>query len=178
MPRKFLKRYLPDPAKLRQRKELRFLGKLLDDPFLLHLNRRSVAGGLAIGLFCAFIPMPFQMVLAAALAIWLRVNLVISVAAVWISNPVTLAPILLFCYRLGTWMLGRPIRETQFTPSLAWFWDRLGQIWMPLYLGSFVVATLAALLGFLLVQVLWRLHIVKALKARRRKKAAERLNKK
>src|SRR4051812_48639281 len=106
MPRKLLKRYLPDPAKLKARKELRALGRLLEDPYLLHLNRRSVAAGLAAGLFVAFIPTLGQMLLAAALAILVRGNLVIAVIAVWITNPLTAPPILYVSYRLGAWMLG------------------------------------------------------------------------
>ncbi|MFG1489351.1 hypothetical protein ABMA58_08885, partial [Oceanospirillum sp. HFRX-1_2] len=43
MPRRIIKKYMPDPKKLQQQKSLRFLGKLLDDPGLLHLTRRSVA---------------------------------------------------------------------------------------------------------------------------------------
>jgi uncharacterized protein len=167
MPRKLLKRYLPDPAKLRARRELRFMGTLLEDPFLLHLNRRSVAGGFALGIFVALIPLPFQMVIAAALAMWLRVNLVISVASVWISNPVTMPPMLFFCYRLGMQLLGRPVRDTHFTPSLQWFWSELAFIWKPLYLGSFVVTVVSSASAFLLVHLLWRLHIVRALKQRR-----------
>ncbi len=169
MPRKLLKQYLPDAAKLRARRELRFLGRLLDDPFLLHLNRRSVAGGFAVGLFWAFIPMPFQMLAAAASAMRLRVNLVIAVATVWISNPVTMAPILFYCYSLGKRLLGRPLREEQFTPSLEWFWEQLGQIWLPLYLGSLAVAITLSIGGFLFVHLLWRLHIVRALKHRKLK---------
>ena len=80
MPRKFLKRHLPDPDQLKARKELRWLGRLLEDPYLLHLNRRSVARGLAIGLFVAFVPTFGQMALAAALAMLLRGNLLIAVA--------------------------------------------------------------------------------------------------
>ncbi|RFA24555.1 hypothetical protein CAI21_21205 [Alkalilimnicola ehrlichii] len=169
MPRKYLKRLLPDPAKLRKRRELRFLGKLLDDPYLLHLNRRSVAGGVALGVFVALIPLPFQMVIAAALAIWLRVNLVIAVASVWISNPLTMPPLLFFCYRVGTVLMGRPVREQHFTPSLEWFWAELGLIWKPLYLGSCVVAVVASLASYLAVHLLWRLFIVRELRRRRLK---------
>lgn len=166
MPRKILQRFLPDPAALRSRRELRFLGGLLDDPFLLHLNRRSVAGACALGLFVAFIPVPGQMPIAALLAILLRVNLVLSVAMVWTTNPITMPPIFYFCYRVGSWLLGNTEREP-FQLTLEWFWLELGIIWQPFLLGCFVVGTIAAALAYTLVQLLWRLHVIRAVRHRR-----------
>lgn len=166
MPRKILQRFLPDPAALRSRRELRFLGGLLDDPFLLHLNRRSVAGACALGLFVAFIPVPGQMPIAALLAILLRVNLVLSVAMVWTTNPITMPPIFYFCYRVGSWLLGNAEREP-FQLTLEWFWLELGIIWQPFLLGCFVVGTIAAALAYTTVQLLWRLHVIRAVRHRR-----------
>ncbi|MDH5777262.1 MAG: DUF2062 domain-containing protein, partial [Gammaproteobacteria bacterium] len=80
MPKKFIQRYMPDHDKIRQHPHLnKMFGTLLHDPNLLHLNRRSVSGAFFIGLFMAFVPMPFQMVPAAALAIYFRTNLPISI---------------------------------------------------------------------------------------------------
>jgi uncharacterized protein (DUF2062 family) len=166
MPRKILQRYLPDPATLLSRRELRFLGGLLDDPFLLHLNRRSVAGACALGLFVAFIPVPGQMPIAALLAILLRVNLVLSVAMVWTTNPITMPPIFYFCYRVGSWLLGNAEREP-FQLTLEWFWLDLGIIWQQFLLGCFVVGTMAAALVYTTVQLLWRLHVMRAVRHRR-----------
>ena len=104
----FFQRYLPDSQKLCAHKNLRFLGDLLHDPRLWHFNRRSTVRGLAAGAFFAFVPIPWQMVLAAATAAWLRFNLPVAVAMVWITNPLTLPPIVFVNYRFGTWLLGWP----------------------------------------------------------------------
>ncbi|MFW6343056.1 MAG: DUF2062 domain-containing protein, partial [Halothiobacillaceae bacterium] len=80
---------------------MRVFGSRLQDGNLWHLNRRSVSGGVAVGLFSAFVPIPFQMVLAAGLAILLRVNLPLSVVLVWITNPITIVPLLWVANRIG-----------------------------------------------------------------------------
>ncbi len=175
MPRKFLRHYLPDPGTLRRHRRLKILGVLLHDPNLWHLNRYTVSGGVAIGLFLAFIPMPMQMLVAAALAIPFRVNLPIAVAMVWVSNPLTMPPMFYFSYRVGTWFLGAPVRDRGFEPSLDWFWYELGNIWQPLYLGSVICGVVVALAGYGLVHLAWRLHIRAHLRrrARRRKISQE-----
>ena len=166
MPRRLLKRYMPDPHRLKQRKALRPLGRLLEDPFLLHLNRRSVAGGVGVGLFCAMLPIPGQMLVAGLLAIGLRVNLVLSVVLIWITNPVTIPPIFYFNYSLGTWILGQPSPGPRFQPTLEWFWHQFGSIWQPLVLGSLLMATLLGFAGYGLTHLLWRLHVVRHVRHR------------
>ena len=58
-----------------------------------HLNRRSVAGGVAVGLFVSWLPLPLQMVFAATIAAVMRVHVPVSVVMVWFSNPLTFAPV-------------------------------------------------------------------------------------
>ena len=69
MPKRLIKKFFPDPETIKEHKHLKVFGSLLYDPNLWHLNRRSFAGALAVGLFVAFIPLPTQMIIAAALAI-------------------------------------------------------------------------------------------------------------
>ena len=172
MPRKFVRRYLPDSGSVRRHQRMQLFGRLLHDPNLWHLNRHSVAGGLAIGLFLAFMPMPFQMIPAAALAILLRVNLPMALAGVWVSNPLTMAPMLYFQYRMGKLLMGERIRETGFEPTLQWFWAELTLIWQPLLLGSTLCGIVAALAGYGFIHLLWRINIRRHLRRRKEKRAA------
>ncbi len=62
----------------------------------------NIALGLAIGILVAMTPtIGIQMVLAAAIAASFRANKIVSMAAVWISNPVTMISIYFFNWRVG-----------------------------------------------------------------------------
>ena len=169
MPKHIFKRYMPDHNTIRDHKSLRFLGTLLHDPNIMHLNRRSVSGAFSVGLFMAFVPVPFQMLLAAIGAIVARVNLPISVALVWITNPLTIPPMFYFAYKVGTWILGTPAREFTFEHSLGWLMQELGAIWAPFLLGCFVCSTVLAILGNVLVRGFWRFHVGRSWRQRKAK---------
>ena len=173
MPRRIIKRYMPDPEFIRSHKHLRFLGTLLHDPNILHLNRRSVSGAFAVGLFMAFVPVPFQMVLGAVGAIVARVNLPISVALVWLTNPLTMGPMYYFCYKVGAWTLGTPPLNITFEFTPEWMLQELSHIWQPFLLGCFLTGLGSAVLGYASIRLLWRLHVQHSWKQRllRRTKA-------
>ena len=171
MMKRFLQRHLPDPHQLRTHKRLRFLGELLHDPRLWHFSRRSTVRGLAAGAFYAFVPFPWQMLLAAATAAWLRFNLPVAVAMVWITNPLTIPPIFYFNYRFGAWLLGRPTLDWAFEPSLDWLLRQAGDVGWPLLVGSLVVAVIAGITTFCIAHLLWRWHIIARFRRRHRNTA-------
>lgn len=170
MPKKLLKRLMPDHRVIREHKHLRIFGQWLREPNLFHFNRRSASGAVAVGLFWAFIPMPFQMLPAALSAIIFRVNLPLSVALVWLTNPVTMPPIFYFCYKLGAWLLGIPPSDIQFQASPEWLMSELKHIWQPFLLGSLLVAGASSALGYSTIRGLWRLHLVRYLQHKRRER--------
>lgn len=161
MPRKFIKRHIPDAKQLHKRcGPIGILGEHLHRPSLWHLNRRSVAKAFAIGLFCTWLPIPFQTLLAALLAILFCANLPLSVLLVFISNPITMPPMFYFAYRLGAHLMGIPPEEMDFTFSFTWLSNMIGHIWQPLLLGSLLLGILSSIVGYILIRVLWRLHII------------------
>lgn len=171
MPRKFFQRLLPPPHEIRDHRHLkRFFGDLVHDANLWHLNRRSVAGAFAVGLFVAFLPIPLQMVLAAALAILFRVNLPLSVVLVFITNPFTIPPLFYLAYKLGSLLLGQTPEPLQIELSLEWVMNQMGRIWQPLLLGSLLLGSLSSALGYVGVRLIWRFHIVSRLLKRRKRK--------
>jgi uncharacterized protein (DUF2062 family) len=165
MPRYLLKNYLPKPAELRKHKMLKPVAHLLHVDEIWHLNRRSVAGAVFIGLFTAFIPLPGQMIIAAFLAIGARCNIAIAIALVWITNPFTIPPIFYFSYRLGAWLLNMQLEADSI--ELAWLWSNFGAIGYPLIFGSLVCGWVTGITGWVLTRVLWRLHVITRWHARR-----------
>ena len=161
MPRHLLKRYAPDHDVIRNHKHMQLFGRLLHNPNLWHLNRRSVSGAFAAGLFWAMMPIPMQMIAAAASAILFRVNLPVSVGLVWITNPITMPPIFYFNYLVGSLIFpGCALDMDDFQMSAEWVSHSLGEIWQPLFLGSLIVGTVLAIIGYTGMRLFWRWHVI------------------
>ena len=161
---------MPDHQTIKEHKHLQIFGKLLHDANLWHLNRRSVSGAFAVGFFCAFVPLPSQMVIAAAIAIIIRVNLPISVALVWVSNPITMPPLFYAAYKFGAYVMGQEAIESDYELTIEWFSNQLDLIWEPFLLGCLIFGLVSAIIGFVGIRLLWRLHIIQHLKERRARK--------
>ncbi len=158
---------MPDHDLVRNHRHLRMFGRRLHDPNLWHLNRRSVSGAFGAGLFIAFVPVPFQMVLAAGASILFRINLPLSVALVWITNPITMPAIFYFAYLVGNWTLGTPPQASEFQVSMQWLEQSLDGVWLPLLLGSFICGTVCGTAAYITMRLFWRWSIIKQWKDRR-----------
>ena len=166
---------MPDHERIRTNKYLKIFGTLLHDPNLWHMNRRSVSGAFGVGIFMAFIPVPFQMVLAAAAAIPLRVNLPLSVGLVWITNPLTMPVMFYATYKLGALLLGmEPLHGLEFELSMEWFksvMSRWQEVLLPLFFGSFIAGMVLSIASYFTIRLLWRWHIVKEWRQRQIRRA-------
>jgi uncharacterized protein len=172
MSRKVFSKWLPSRESLEKMRHLRVLGPLLARPGLWHLNRRSVAVGLAAGVFIGFIiPMGLQIPVAAVLAFWTRGNLAAAVLSTLVTNPFTVAPIYYLAYRLGAFLTGGT--------HAAWSSDlsviaKLASVVGPLMLGLMVLAVVGAGLAYFGTHALWRLFATRAWQERLRARAEKR----
>lgn len=169
-PRHLLRRYLGRRDQLLRTRTLGWLGDRLHDPELWHLGRRSVAGGVGLGCFLAFVPLPIQMAIGALLALLMRVNLPVTIAAIWITNPLTMGPIFLFAFKVGAWITGRESHLTAITfePSFSGILTTFNEIWVQLAVGCFVCGVSLGAIGNLSVRWLWRAHLLYKRRQRRR----------
>lgn len=161
--KKILKRYSPNAGDIKKHKRLGWLSEHLHDPSLWNFNRKSISKAFAVGLFCAFIPVPFQMLLAAPVAVIVNANLPLSIALVWITNPITMAPIYYGCYKLGAWLLGVQI-ESDFVVSPEYIWQVFDTIWQPFLLGCLIVSTLSSIIGYFGIQLIYRYRVYRRLR--------------
>ena len=156
MSKKLLLRFTPDREKIKGIKALEFLGEKLHRPNLWHLNRRSVSLAFAVGFWAMYTPpLPFQMVIAAVLAIYFNANLPISVALVWITNPVTWLPMYYTAYKVGAFALGQGSFEFEQFSQLFSI-EKVLELGTPLLLGCFILMNVGAVVGYFGAQFLWR----------------------
>lgn len=140
---------------------------LLEHPVYWALNRRNVTRAFALGVFLAFVPLPGSFLLAAILALILRLNVPAAVAGTLVNNPLTMVPLFFSAYWVGTQLLGVPERAVEF--HMTWEWLRTGllPIWKPFLLGCLVMGMLSALAGYAILGGLW--HVTLVMKYHRRK---------
>ncbi len=167
MPKKLLKKYMPDPERIRNMKALSFLGDRLHSPNLWHLNRRSVARAFAIGLWAMYTPpLPWQQIIAGILAVYLEANVPIAVSLVWITNPLTWIPLYYVPYRLGLFVLGMDgISFSAFSDLFSV--EKALELGTPLLLGCFILMNVGAVAGYFGIQYLWRRSVLHQLQLRK-----------
>jgi uncharacterized protein (DUF2062 family) len=153
-------------------------GNLLHHHNLWHLNRHSVAGGVAVGLFAGLIPgsNPVQFFFASMFAIVFKVNLPVAVLITLYSNPLTIVPIYLAAYTIGKFVIGNGtinMPQVEFSlldkninewiPSMI---DWLASLGRPLLTGIFLLAILLSIIGYFTVRGVWRLYVIYAWRKR------------
>ncbi|MBL4782291.1 MAG: DUF2062 domain-containing protein [Porticoccaceae bacterium] len=171
MPRKLFRRLIPvqlnpKPNSLASR----WFGPILNDPHLLHLNRHSVSIAFFIGLFCAFLPIPGQTFVVTALALVLRCNLPISVVLIWVSNPLTIPPMILGLHQLGQWMLGHDGAAATIQFNWQWISENFDNVYLPMLLAGVICGLIIGGIGYFAVRILWRWKVIKSWEARKQKR--------
>lgn len=139
---------LPSPEKLAQHRWLAPIAHRLTEPGLWHAKTESLARGVAIGLFWAFV-IPFaQILFAAAHCVWWRANIPMAAALTFITNPFTVGGWLVLAYHVGSIFVtpegGRPVAD-------GWLAMLQGLGW-PTVVGMGLFATVGALAGYVLVR--------------------------
>jgi hypothetical protein len=152
----------------------------LADPDLWHLNRRSTARAVAVGLFCGLIPGPLQVISAIAGSLVVRANFPVAVVTTFYTNPFTIVPLYLVAYEYGSLFLPSGVARASaldppplaapgiWLPQLAEWMAAMGK---PLALGLVLLALTLAVVGWVVVRLGWRAHAVWAWRRRARLRA-------
>lgn len=171
MPRRVFKKFAFKRHELSEKWFLTPFRHMLHDHRLWGIRRKTVVPAFSLGLFVAFMPFPGHMITAALMALALRVNIPVAALATFLSNPLTMGPMYYFSYIVGADLLRIPPGPFAFEMSLDWVMEKFVAIWQPLLLGCVLVGAITALIGYILLDVLWRfsLHDYKSRKRRQRK---------
>ena len=129
------------------------------------MTRRSVPRGVALGLFVAVIIPVMHTAIAAVLAIPARANVAVAAAFTLVINPLTIPPLYYAAYRIGSWELHHdatlvnPAAAERFSSELSrllfWVHQASGSI----ALGVLTIAAGAAILGYALSALVWRVWL-------------------
>jgi uncharacterized protein (DUF2062 family) len=166
MPRRFLRKITPRSDTLRNHWALKPFVRFLGDPRLWSLQRRTVAPAFGAGLAICFVPLPIHIPLAALVAITTRINIPSIMLGIAVVNPLTVVPAYFLAYKIGVWVTGSPPRAFAFEMSWDWVQNGLGPIWKPFLIGCAVTGALAGLLGYALLDVVWRYSVRKRYRER------------
>lgn len=173
--RKHLRRILPDHQAIHDNRWLAPFANSLLHPRLWHLNRHSVAGAVAAGLFCGLIPGPLQMLGAALACIVFRVNLPLALLTTLYTNPLTIVPLYVLAFAIGRLALGG---SGDFIPPPACSFKAPMEclsamsVWAqglgaPLALGLALLAGGLAITGYFAVRAVWRWHLIRSWRRRK-----------
>lgn len=144
---------------LRDRWYLRPLRSMLLDPRLWSLQRRSLTLAFGVGLAVCFVPLPVHTLLAALIAVTARLNVPVLITTTWIVNPLTAVPVYYAAYRIGALVLGTPPDAFRFELSWEWLQHGLGPVWQPFLLGCAICAAATGVLGWALLEFIWRRRV-------------------
>lgn len=162
-----IKRFVPTREQLAANRWLRWLGPRLFHPSLWHLRRRTLALGVALGLFFGLLIPVAQIPFSVAAAVLLRANVPAAVASTLVTNPVTFAPVYYAAWRLGNALLGQPQTPPPQAlpappPDLSW-WQRVRAtatgVGKPLVLGLAVMASSAGVAVYFAITWIWALRV-------------------
>lgn len=148
---------LPTKEALTAHPWLQPIAERLLEPKLWRLHHESVARGVAVGTFWAFVIPVAQIVVAAVHCTWWRANIPVAAAATMLTNPLTVGFWLWLAYHLGAVVLGEtlPPAASQGAVSLGW----LAEFGWPTVLGMGLFGVGGATAGYFGVKLIWRLRI-------------------
>ncbi|HVE48939.1 MAG TPA: DUF2062 domain-containing protein, partial [Casimicrobiaceae bacterium] len=162
--RRLTRRLEPYVDQITEHPWIRRYAPALAAPDLWHLNRRSSARAVAIGLFAGLIPGPLQVLGAVGLSIALRAYFPLAAITTLYTNPLTIVPLYLIAYQYGGLFIAGDQNISALSPPEFWFSSAyLAELWTwmvglgkPLALGLFLLSTTLAVIGYAVVNFAWR----------------------
>jgi uncharacterized protein (DUF2062 family) len=167
----YLKKFSPDHKSILSNKYISIFGSIVHDPRLWHFNRRPVIRAFGVGVLCAWIPIPCHTLIAIVMAIRWHCNLPLSMALVWVSNPITMPAQFYIAYEVGAHLMREPHRDFDVQFNMDSLLVVIHEIWQPFLLGSIICAIISGLLSYFIMSLVWRYFVITHWLARKKYRA-------
>ena len=123
--------------------------------FFIRESPRRIAGAFALGVFIGMSPLlGIHTVLGIALAWVLKLNRLVTLIGVYITNPWTIVPI----YTFGTWLGARLLGIDHLLPEIDWahisfsaLLSDFRPLLMPFIIGNTVLGLVSALVSYAVI---------------------------
>ncbi|MBV9528469.1 DUF2062 domain-containing protein [Sphingomonas sp.] len=158
----WIRRHIPTRESIHSYRLLRPFAARLSNPSLWRMTHRSVPRGVALGLGIGVIIPFMHTIIAAILAIPFRANVAVAAAVTLVVNPLTMGPMYIAAYRIGSWEMHHdsdlvdPAAAQRFSSELSRFLFWAHHASGPIGLGILTIAAGAALLGYVATSLAWR----------------------
>jgi uncharacterized protein len=163
-----LKSALPTAEGLARQRWLQPVAHRLFEHGLWHAKTESIARGVAIGLFWAFV-VPFaQVVFAAAHCVWWRANIPVAAGLTFITNPLTVGGWLWLAYETGSLF----VPPDAAAPTADGWLGTLQALGWPTVVGMGLFAVGGSALGYLAVKLFSRTSLVWRMRRRAQRQRA------
>lgn len=154
-------RGLKHPRRLKNSALMRWFALHFLDKSVWRPSQYTLAGGAALGLFISMQLLPMQMLFAAIAAAVLRMNIPIAVAMCWITNPITVPPLIPIEHAIGKWALSffSDVPTTPFPKeipgTLAESWLALKEHAPVMLFGGVILGAVLAPLAYMVAWFSW-----------------------
>ena len=176
MAKHFFQSWLPSPERVKSLKFMKIFGNKASSPLLWYVNRKAISKAMFIGTFWGILPIPFHTALIVLTIVIFDANLPIGLILSWIMNPLTVVPILICAFWIGSkifhvHMINKDMLLGVFHQIIHWIKNfghghidfSLAKI---LATGLLIEAIFFATLVFIVTRIYWRWSVVKKWKAR------------
>lgn len=169
MIRRWIRKYTPAHHTIQQQRWVRPFAKHLSHPSIWAVNRRTISGAVAAGLFCGLVPGPLQMVAALLWVIVARVNLPVALIVTLYTNPLTIIPLYAVALAYGQWILSTSSQHSMNAMPMFLWSDFSGSckalmVWFigfgpALFIGVLALALTLSVLGYALTRFAFFLYL-------------------
>jgi uncharacterized protein (DUF2062 family) len=178
----FLRRNMPTREQMEQNRFVRPFAHRVLRSELWRFTRRSVPRGVALGLVVGIV-VPFaQIFFAALLSATVRANVPLAALMTFVTNPATTPAIWIAAYWVGKWLLRidaativAPVNTAIEQTDLQHFLEWLTGATMVTAFGLIVIATVSAVLSYVISGWVWRAMVARKWSRRRLRRRQQQL---